>query len=389
MNSSDFIKLEFKNLKPFEIFDYFDGPRFYSCKSPTNQLYLIYWVDENEGNDEWLYVKISHERYYSMKSKFFNIRDAFLKPEDGYVFYVSVSSKEDFVIEYKLPETIDIECLPEEDEFIEMDDLSNINLLPKKLSNTAEASESSYRHVVDFALVTQNNSYEIPASTLGPILTKFQGFIDALGCDSVNPRRVPDDIKDSHVLNVTSLFASSFGVRLQSKNSDFFSDSKLELSVKSALNILDTLGCEDSLYENLNKMNLLTRSRFKGFLTELVTNKLSLKTEYSNPLGSTSNSNSKYPQLKSALKTLTTSFSSNTQTKTYKNVILVGVDVNSDFFAIKLSCGKLLKGKLSKKLESSNFTIPSKLTVTIEETCKVNEHSDDEKWTYTLISFVK
>ncbi|MEZ9563468.1 DUF6575 domain-containing protein, partial [Vibrio splendidus] len=134
MNSTELLKLEFKKLKPFEVFDYFDGPRLYSCKSPTNQIYLISWVDENDGQDEWLYVRVSNERYYSLKNRFINIRDSFLKPEDGYAFYVSVSSKENFSIEYKLPEQIDRELLPEEDEYLDFDQPSNTNLLPKKVS---------------------------------------------------------------------------------------------------------------------------------------------------------------------------------------------------------------------------------------------------------------
>jgi hypothetical protein len=37
-----------QNLKPLEVFDYFDGPRFYSCISKSGQLYLVFWVDETE-----------------------------------------------------------------------------------------------------------------------------------------------------------------------------------------------------------------------------------------------------------------------------------------------------------------------------------------------------
>ncbi|MEZ9561493.1 hypothetical protein AB4245_16060, partial [Vibrio splendidus] len=257
---------------------------------------------------------------------------------------------------------------------------------PKKVSEASQASEASYRHVIDFALITQNNSYEVPASTLGQVLTKFQGFVESLGCDSPNSKRVPENIKESHTFNVTGLFESSFGIRLQSKNPEFFSESQVEESVQKALNILDTLGCAESLHENLEQMSLLTKSRFKGLLSELVSNKLSVKTEYANPLGNCKTSNSKFINLQYALNNLIEGYSTDTQTTVYEGVTLVGVDVNSDFFAIKLKSGTIIKGKLAKSLESTKFRVPSVLTVTLDETCKVNERSSEEKWTYTLVN---
>jgi hypothetical protein len=39
---------QFKELTILEVFDYFDGPKFYSCKDLVGQLYLAYWIDQTE-----------------------------------------------------------------------------------------------------------------------------------------------------------------------------------------------------------------------------------------------------------------------------------------------------------------------------------------------------
>ena len=69
----------------------------------------------------------------------------------------------------------------------------------------------------------------------------------------------------------------------------------------------------------------------------------------------------------------------------YKDIKLVGVDIENDFFAVVKNDGDLLKGKLDKSLESYQFNVPSIINVKIEETCKINPVTDKEKWSYKLI----
>ncbi|CAK1770637.1 DUF6575 domain-containing protein [Vibrio crassostreae] len=385
MTSNDLLKLELSKLKPFEIFDYFDGPRFYSCKSPTNQLYLVFWVDETDnGADQWVYIKISSDRYYAMRNRNISIQETFLAPEDGYSLFVSVAQKNDFTIEHILPEQYDEEWFSDEPEFIELEDLSNVNMLPQRQSEPEFASSASNRHVIDLSIINQNNSYEISANALGTILTKYQGFIDALSCDTPNAKRVPEDLKEKQAFHVTNVYAGSFGVRLQSKYSELFPNPVIETTIEKAISILNGLGSADELSKNISEMNLLTRSRFKGLLKGLVDNKLSLSTDYGNPDGRRTSIKSNYTHLQYALNNLVNCYSSDSEDRVLLNVTLVGVDVNSDFFAIKLTDGQIIKGKLSKDLEASNFTVPSTLNVLVKETCKANDATDEEKWTYIL-----
>ncbi|MDO6496841.1 DUF6575 domain-containing protein [Photobacterium sanguinicancri] len=379
-----YLKDEIKNLKPWEIFEFYDGPRFYSCKSQLGQIYLVYWVDETECADQWLYVKVSAERYYELKNRRIPIYKALVESEEKYSLLITVNNNKEFELRPIQAFDFDPDWLPDETEFVNIDNKST--LLPEKLTDVQTASSSSYRQVLDLALVTANNSYELAAGNLGNILTKVQNFLYASACDNrLNIRKVPDLIKEEQTMNVTTLFASSFGIRLQSKNTDFFENSVSENNLENFMSLLSSINDHEILHEKLSQMNLLTRSRFKALVKELVDNELSIKSEWANPYGKFNANNIEYIALKFALNNIKNGFDSNTQINTYKKVTLVGVDVHSDFFALKTNDKNIIKGKLSKDLESYNFNIPSVLDVTIEETCKIHETSGHEVWSYILM----
>ena len=42
-----------------EVYDFYDGPRLFSCASETGSLYLGYWADQDERGDAWIYVNVS------------------------------------------------------------------------------------------------------------------------------------------------------------------------------------------------------------------------------------------------------------------------------------------------------------------------------------------
>lgn len=386
MQQFNFMKKEISDLQPWEIFEFYDGPRFYSCKSKTGQIYIVYWVDETDNEDDvWLYTKVSLERYYAIKNSNISIYDSLIKSEDNYSLLITVSNDNSFDIKEILSEDFSPEWLPEKDEFLNIID-SKTHILPEKISSTQEAAVSSYRQILDIAIVTANNSYELSASVFGNILTHLQNYIYAAACDNtLKIRKVSDSIKEENTLNVTGLFASSFGVRLQSKNSDMFADSQCSSTLINFIGTFNSLSNAESLAESLSQMNLLTRGRFKALLKELVNNNLCIKTELATPCGFSDKSCSSSRVLKYALNNIESGFSSNSENIIYNDITLVGVDINSDFFAIKLKDDRIIKGKLSKGLENHEFNVPSKLTVVLEETCKIHEVTNQEDWSYILL----
>ena len=384
MPQHNYLNDEIQNLKPWEIFDFFEGPRFYSCKNQTGQIYLVHWVDDINDCDVWLYSKVSFEKYCALKNNKIDIRSSFNIPEEGFSYLVTVADINEFYIDLIKPEDYDPEWLPDAGEFLEYDTPSTT--LPLKAVNAQEAAVANSRQVLDLAFSKAHQTYEIASDTLGKILTTLQNYLYSSACpNDIDIRRVPEHIKDENTLMVSGLFASSFGVRLQSKSSDLFSGSSQNKNLHKFMDLLAATEESNRVLKEVKGYNLLSRARYKAILQELVAAGVSVKAEWSDPHGNSRASRISFHQIKEALRQLEESESSNTQTIKHQDVKLVGVDIENDFFAVVKNDGELLKGKLDKSLESYQFNVPSIVSATIEEICKINPVTDKEKWSYKLI----
>ena len=76
-----------------EIYVYYDRPCLFSCRNLTGHLFLAVWIDETKIEDIWLYVPISEGRFQSIRSGEIDLRDAFLKSEDSFVYKVTIPQK--------------------------------------------------------------------------------------------------------------------------------------------------------------------------------------------------------------------------------------------------------------------------------------------------------
>ena len=77
-------------LEIIEIYVYYDIPCLFSCKNLTGHIFLAVWIDETEVEDIWLYVPVSGQRFQSIRSGEIDLRDAFLKSEDSFVYKVTI-----------------------------------------------------------------------------------------------------------------------------------------------------------------------------------------------------------------------------------------------------------------------------------------------------------
>jgi len=75
-----------------EVYEKYDGPRLFSTKSPTGQLYLVFWTDTYRGQgpvwDEWLYVPMSVGRLLQVRAGALTLREAIEQCEEGFVLRV-------------------------------------------------------------------------------------------------------------------------------------------------------------------------------------------------------------------------------------------------------------------------------------------------------------
>ena len=99
MSQSNYLKNIIKNLTPIDVFDYYDGPRFYSCQDKFSQVFLVYWIDEAEDHDSWLYLRVSQERYLSLKNGLLSVAEVLKNPEENCAFIVKNYSNDFSVME--------------------------------------------------------------------------------------------------------------------------------------------------------------------------------------------------------------------------------------------------------------------------------------------------
>lgn len=378
-----------EDLTPWEILDYYDGPKLYSCKDSVGTIYLIYWLDETEITSEWLYLRVSQLRYEALKNSQISIFLTLSKPEDGFVFNV-VNSGKKFTVS-PIPEIdIDPMLLPDAGDFLNLSGenfhlVSHTSMLPVKLNSALATAIATNRHVLDLALEKTSNQYEIGCGKLGRILDAVQNSIYALACGpNNNLKKVPEEIKYKSELLFTAAFQGSVGIRLQSRSSQLFFDSPAEKATEILAILLEATNTPDTIVETVKSYNVLARSRFKNLLNILVESETSVNSSWGSPIGKEINSIISISNLQQSLRYLDESNQVSSIITTYE-CRLVGVDVESDFFAIIDSEKRLIKGRLSKALETKHFTVPSQITAKIEEVCKIDPLTNKEKWTYTLI----
>jgi len=375
----------FLNLKPFEIFDYYDGPKFYSCKDVIGQLFLVYWIDQDEQSYSWIYFRVSVQRYNSIKRGDISIAKSIENPEDSTLYIVKTKADDIIDIEEIGQHQIDPEWLPSPDDFLNISTPS----LPEKITTTVDLARQTYRQVLDIAFNKLNNSYEMGCGKLGKLLESIQSSIYSLACnETINIKKIPDGVKFNNELLVTGLFASSFGLRLQTRGGNLFGDNKSEKAMDLFIRLIEKINEPEELKIELHNCNILTRSRFKQFLRAMCEAEVSVKTDLGTPEGYSATAAASFDNIIKALASLDQNDAPLVELiKVAGN--LVGVDVKSDFFALVVDGDDLIKGKLSAALRNEHFEVPSRVTATIQQKCVFDPLIEQEKWTYTLTEISK
>lgn len=384
MSSSAYLKSLIRDLKPLDVFEYYDGPKFYSCQDRLGQLFLVYWIDQSENSDasSWLYLRVSKERYDSLKSGVTPVALALANPEEDIAFVV-VSSNQDFEVNEILKDKISESWLPPDDYKLDLP----TQTLPAKTTSAQDVARRNNRQVIDIAFDKTSNRFEMAAGKLGQILSSIQSLIDALACDErSNLHRVPEVTKFKSELLVTGLYASSFGVRLQSKGGSLFDSDETSHAIESLAKLIATLQVPESIAEELHSFNVLARSRFKNLLNKLIDAQVSIKTDWGAPSGRTLDAIATYSEILQAFNKLESTEDVSKDIVTL-NGELVGVNIESSFFALKVESKEIIKGSLSQEVSHRVFDVPSKINAKVEEICKIDSLTDKEIWTYTLMDF--
>ncbi|WP_214684808.1 DUF6575 domain-containing protein [Exiguobacterium sp. s155] len=394
---SDMLFTPLGNLEIKDVFFYYDGPRIFSCKNKTTT-FLAFLVEEFEEKDLWLFTPISNIREHEIKKGKLSIREAIVKAEDSiYEVYLPIREEISASMTVIDGDMVPIEYLPSKESFVR-DKYDIDSELPPKPSLTKTEAIESRRDVLDISIETRNKIDELPSIELGKLLINTQNVI--YGLDerwTHDQNKPPKEVIEDNSINVTMLFASSFGIRIKSSlNSDLFDSTPTSKSLKIFTDLLNSSKDEEELEQLLKKINSKAVMFYKEFLNSLDTNPEKLKVEWASPSSQNRNLILTADEINKAKKIVSNSV--NVFSETYKKITIKGeltaINLKRNTFYIEGEDGEYYSGSLSKEIadyvrEGYRFEIPKTITALLETKTTIYEISKKENSQFTLLKVIE
>ncbi|TKD67695.1 DUF6575 domain-containing protein [Pseudalkalibacillus hwajinpoensis] len=377
-------------LKVLDIIFYYDGPRIFTCRNNSTE-FLAFLVDELEKSDHWLFIPVSKSRVNEIKRGSKSIRDAITNAED-HLFEVHLPVTEGF------KPTIDILCrgdvpdeyLPDEDSFAPLSTANDYSELQPKPSSAMEEAIESRRDVLDIAIEGGEEAYELSCRSLGETLTSIQYTLYSLDPRwTSNLRKPPVAVVEDNSANVTSLFESSFGIRIKSKKSaNVFNITPATEAMNQLSDLLIHSQNHELLRQNIKEINPRAAQWYKKFLNSVQSTSGSLKFEWVSPNSGRKLDSLSKEQLNSAIELL----AENTEILNEMNIKgkLIAINLKRNTFYIEGDDENDYSGNLSEQIKSivlSGFTfeVPMEVNALIESKKVINTSTNKEKIFYKLL----
>ena len=254
---------------------FYDGPRVFTARSTTDQLYVAAWAVEDRQADGWLYAPISQARLNMVRSGGLSLRSAFTDPE-GALYLVSLPhvSTEPDVAEQVPPSGLPDHWLPAPDFHLDL----VTHTLPLAESDESieirARQEGRTRLRLRLVLPTYNRT-EAPTRKVGELLLLTQNVYDNIGLAIIEAEpaqrgRIPVGVANQTQSEVVGLAAASFVIELAARQSDdLFGDSPFTNVTRRLLTLLDTALDRESLIGQLHELRPRGAKSFRNFVDGL------------------------------------------------------------------------------------------------------------------------
>jgi len=381
------------NLKLAEVFQYFDGPKLFSCFNTTGQYYLVFWLGDDGNKDSWLYVPISSPRLSMARSGTISLKNICLNSENEYVFKVETITTdfEKSTITYLKSSELKDEDLPAEDAYLNLP----AETIPKLEESVIIRAERSIRDVVDLSLrVEGENRSDIAVNILGKALVNVQALIESIVYAKAGYvsrfGRTPKHLSEKARLNVIGVFPSSFGIRLEAENqSDMFGESEVYDALKDFNNLIVAGINAEKLKLVLSDLGGKVAARYAILLDSMAANLTDLKVNWASPKfpGKSQSSEIGYRNAKLTAQILYSTLDQFIETIKI-NCDLVGLDVHTKKFdLINLESNGRMVGNISDSfIKEVKYTrVPAKYIATLEQVEEVVSLTGETREKYTLV----
>ncbi|HDR8412839.1 DUF6575 domain-containing protein [Paenibacillus urinalis] len=377
-------------LKILDVFFYYDGPRIFTCKNKSIE-FLAFLVDELEESDHWLFIPVSKSRVQEIKSGRISIRDAITNAED-HLYEVHLPVTEEFkpIIQILSSDDIPDEYLPEEDSYAPLSTDTHYSELPPKPSPTLEEAFESRRDILDIAIEGGEEAYELGCQKLGDTLTSIQYTLYSLDPRwDANMRKPPLAVIEDNSANVTSLFESSFGIRIKSKKSaNIFNVTPATEAMNQLSDLLIKSKNNETLKQSLRGINPRAVMWYQKFLNSVQSTSGSLKFEWASPNSENRSDSISKDQLDSAIKLI------NENSETYHQMTvkgkLIAINLKRNTFYIEGDDENDYSGNLSEQIKTIvqngyTFEVPMEVNALIETKKVISTCTDKESVSYKLL----
>lgn len=259
------------------VFEHFDIPRLFLCKNATGSYFLVLSLDDDVEADEfeWLYLPVTSSRIRSLLSKNIQLIEAFLSPEDEYLYRVLSTADGEAEVSHVLPESLTSDDLPLEGTYLQYPE-EGVSTHDTESNDLQSLAVNARREIFNFHVKSESISGpELSARKLATMVNSFQDLMDSLGqyCEGEVTLKgaISAQILNRTQMNASNIFDGSFGIQFMSDESgDLFDSSLISDSLYEFKGLLDAGDDEDLLSNRLHELKGRVASKYRRLLKDLV-----------------------------------------------------------------------------------------------------------------------
>ncbi len=387
--------------KAVHIFEYYDFPLFFISKSPSNELFLNYYIEDIDDTvDKWLFARITSKELKGLVEQRLSVltllSSLYTKKRLFHLFLSSISANEKAKFELVEKHNFDEESFPEEDFFVEYDYVTKQQLIPvEEEENLIDSSRFK------MILRDTSNSHDISLNLLLDVLGNLKKSINDMAYD-IGAKLLGQGPDHEVNLRVDSFQPSSFGVYLTTER---FEEDLFEVPEKSLNNLFELI--DDIQHKSAveieeqvdidEEYSVETIKSVKKLLKDIVENKFSLALEAQTKTKMAvrevkfdKDSYDKLNILEKILKDKSEKYSKEVEVEG----VLTSINTTNNRFRITTTSmgdiGGRMSTKMFKDLKKNNnlqFKVPSMIKAIIQIDY-VNDYIEEEHFEkYTLMEF--
>lgn len=376
---------ELGKLRIRDVYEYYDGPRIFSCENTAERLFLALSAEDLPEGGTWLYCPLSSRRLAALLDRAIDLHTVFTQPEDGYLYEVNVSHTEaGDEASPVMAERVADRHLPLNDEYLNFDPA---DLNPVEGPVAPIHALQTRRETLRLALSPRGIlGSEAPSRLVGQVLVGIQELVSAIGQAvegvATTRGRIGPDILEATELRAVGAFAGSFGVELSAARlSNLFNESLLADSLDALDKLIGAGSDEHQLREILEHLKPRAASKYQSLVALLADSATGVTFDW----GSVDESRGSFRQIgadalggiAAALKLVDTA-----DTTEYSVTgVLIGLNTRTRLFEIE---DRIERRRVGGKLDPERFAQDEEFTIngvyraTIRETVEVSGVTGDE-----------